>query len=151
MTSLTLSYFSELRLGVWALVSVRMVLQGQLMESLLDLALGGIFGHPQYVVVVSLGQDELRDQQNVHCKQQHRLRCGHNCWFWHLRGCEESSLTARLQTTFLTPLMHLQNGFQIQNSNKSFSKNCHKLGNTTLLTSVAFLARFNRKVLASRN
>lgn len=57
--SLTLCYFSEFGLGVWALVSVRVVLEGQLVEGLLDLALGGVSGDPQYVVVVPLGQDEL--------------------------------------------------------------------------------------------
>lgn len=43
------------------LVSVRMILQGQFMKGLFDLALSGIFGHPQDFVVVSLSQDELRD------------------------------------------------------------------------------------------
>lgn len=66
-TPRTLRYFSELGFGVRPLVSVRVVLQGQLVEGLLDLALGGIFGHPQYVVVVPLGQDELGDEQNMHC------------------------------------------------------------------------------------
>lgn len=67
--SLTLGYFSELCLRVRALVSVRMVLEGQLVEGLLDLALGGISGHTQDFIVVLFGQDELGDEQDVDSEQ----------------------------------------------------------------------------------
>lgn len=64
---LTLSDLPELGFGVWPLVSVRVVFECQLVEGLLDLALGSISGHPEYVVVVPLGQDELGDEQHKHC------------------------------------------------------------------------------------
>lgn len=77
VTQLTLCHLPELGLSVGALVSVRVVLQGQLVESLFDQAVGGIFGHPQYVVVVPLGQDELGDHQDMHREEQRRLCRGH--------------------------------------------------------------------------
>lgn len=94
----TFCYFSEFGFGIWPLVSVRMVLQGQLVEGFLDLTLGGIFGNPQDVVVVPLCQDELRDQQHMNRQQQHRLNRGHTAGFWHLRAAKRSRLSARSTT-----------------------------------------------------
>lgn len=51
------------------------------MEGFLDLALGGIFGQPQNLVIVPLCKDELRDQQYMNCQQQHGLNGGHTAGF----------------------------------------------------------------------
>lgn len=62
----TLSNLPELRLCVRASVPVRVILHGQFVEGLFDLALGRISGNAQDFIVIFLGQDYLGDHQDAH-------------------------------------------------------------------------------------
>lgn len=73
----TFCNFSEPHFSVRALVLIGVLFHCKLVESFFDLSLGSIFRNSQDIIVVLLGEYQLRYHEDAYCKRDGGLRACH--------------------------------------------------------------------------